>query len=166
MKKLRVFLEKFNLTIGYLCGLGILAMGLILTYEVICRYCLESPTIWAQETSAYLFMWTMLAGSAYTLMKGKHVRIDLIFERLSRKSQLLLDILTSLAGIAFCAVVSWQAYEMILSTLRFNKLSPTLLRVPLWIPQSSLLIGFVLLTFQFAFIIADRVQTLSSGGDA
>jgi TRAP-type C4-dicarboxylate transport system permease small subunit len=166
MKKLRIFVEKFNLAIGYLCGLVILAMGIILTYEVVCRYFLESPTIWAQETSTYLFMWTMLAGSAYTLMQGKHVKIDLIFEKLSRRTQMCLDVLTGLAGVAFCAVVSWQAFEMIRASLRFGKTSPTLLRIPLWIPQSSLLIGFVLLTFQFAFIIADRVQALKAEGGA
>ncbi|MDR3265777.1 MAG: TRAP transporter small permease [Synergistaceae bacterium] len=165
MKTLRLYVEKFNLAIGYLCGLGILAMGIVLAYEVVCRYFLDSPTIWAQETSTYLFMWTMLAGSAYTLMQGKHVRIDLIIEHLPKKVQLALDALTSLAGVAFCAVVAWQAWEMTWSSLRLGKVSATLLRIPMWIPQSSLLIGFILLTFQFAFIIADRIQTLN-GGDA
>ena len=160
MKKLRLYVEKFNLAIGYLCGLGILAMGLILTYEVVCRYFLDSPPIWAQETSGYIFMWTMLAGSAYTLMKGKHVRIDLIFERLPQKVQFKLDILTSLVGIAFSDFGSWQAFEMMYSSLKFGKVSATLLRVPMWIPQCALLIGFVLLTFQFAFIVADRIQIL------
>ncbi|MDR1376126.1 MAG: TRAP transporter small permease [Synergistaceae bacterium] len=166
MKNLRLYVEKFNLAVGYVCGLGILSMGLILTYEVVCRYFFDSPTVWAQETSVYIFMWTMLAGSAYTLMKGKHVRIDLLFEQLPRKAQCVLDILTSLAGIAFSAVVSWQAWEMMASSLRFGKVSATLLRVPMWIPQCSLLLGFVLLTFQFAFIVADRVRTLNgNGGD-
>jgi TRAP-type C4-dicarboxylate transport system permease small subunit len=166
MKTLRAYVEKFNLAIGYLCGLGILTMGIILTYEVVCRYFLDSPTIWAQETSGYIFMWTMLAGSAYTLMQGKHVRIDLIIEHLPKKVQLVLDMLTSLAGVGFCAVVAWQAWEMTWSSLRLGKVSTTLLRVPMWLPQCSLLIGFVLLTFQFGFIIADRIQTLRTGGDA
>jgi TRAP-type C4-dicarboxylate transport system permease small subunit len=163
MKTLRLYVERFNLATGYLCGLGILVMGLILAYEVVCRYFFDSPTIWAQETSVYLFMWTMLAGSAYTLMKGKHVRIDLIVERLSRKTQCGMDILTSLTGVAFCATVSWQALEMMAASIRLGKVSPTLLRVPMWIPQCSLLLGFVLLTFQFAFIVADRIQNLKAG---
>ncbi|GHS86932.1 tripartite transporter small subunit [Synergistales bacterium] len=165
MKNIRIFVEKFNLLIGYICGLGILTMGLILSYEVVCRYFLDSPTIWAQETSGYIFMWTMLAGSAYTLMQGKHVRIDLVFDRLPRKAQLFLDIVTSVAGMAFCAVVTWQAWEIMASSFKYHKVSATLLRVPMWIPQCSLLLGFALLTFQFAFIIADRAQALTHGGD-
>ncbi|MDR1874284.1 MAG: TRAP transporter small permease [Synergistaceae bacterium] len=166
MKTLRLYVEKFNLAVGYLCGLGLLAMGLVLFYEVVCRYFFDSPTIWAQETSVYIFMWTMLAGSAYTLMQGKHVRIDLIFERLSRRAQCLLDVLTSSVGVAFSAVVAWQAWDMMAASFKFGKVSATLLRVPVWIPQCSLLLGFVLLTFQFAFIVVDRIQILKSGGDA
>lgn len=168
MKSFRRAVEALNLAVGYVCGLGILLMGLILAYEVVCRYFFGSPTVWAQEMSVCLFMWTMLAGCAYTLMKGGHVRIDLLFDSLPEKARLFLDIVTGCAGAVFCAVVSWQAWEMIASSLRLGKVSPTLLRVPLWIPQMSLLIGFGLLTFQFVFIIADRARALtesaSNGG--
>ena len=158
MKSLRNAVEKGNLLLGYVSGLGILLMGLILCYEVICRYFFKSPTIWAQETSIYLFIWTMLAGSAYTLQKGKHVKIDLLIEHLSLRTQHILEMITSFVGMVFCAIVSWQAYEMIAASVGYNKVSATLLRVPMWIPQMALLLGFVLLTFQFALIIATRYE--------
>ena len=158
MKSFRNVVEKGNLLLGYISGLGILLMGLILCYEVICRYFFKSPTIWAQETSIYLFIWTMLAGSAYTLQKGKHVRIDLLIEHLSLRTQRILEMVTSFVDMVFCAIVSWQAYEMIAASVGYNKVSATLLRVPMWIPQMALLLGFVLLTFQFALIIAARYE--------
>ena len=158
MKSLRNAVEKGNLLLGYISGLGILLMGLILCYEVICRYFFKSPTIWAQETSIYLFIWTMLAGSAYTLQKGKHVRIDLLIEHLSLRTQHIIEMITSFVGMVFCAIVSWQAYEMIAASVGYDKVSATLLRVPMWIPQMALLLGFVLLTFQFALIIAARYE--------
>ena len=158
MKSLRNAVEKGNLLLGYVSGLGILLMGLMLCYEVVCRYFFKAPTIWAQETSIYLFIWTMLAGSAYTLQKGKHVRIDLLIEHLSQRTQHILEMITSFVGMAFCAIVSWQAYEMIAASVGYCKVSATLLRVPMWIPQMALLLGFVLLTFQFALIIAERYE--------
>lgn len=158
MKSFRNAVEKGNLLLGYVSGLGILLMGLMLCYEVVCRYFFKSPTIWAQETSIYLFIWTMLAGSAYTLQKGKHVRIDLLIEHLSLRTQHIIEMFTSFVGMVFCAIVSWQAYEMIAASVGYNKVSATLLRVPMWIPQMALLLGFVLLTFQFALIIAARYE--------
>ena len=144
-KIIRSTVEKGNLILGYVSGLGILLMGLMLFYEVVCRYFFRSPTIWAQEMSIYLFMWTMLAGGAYTLQQGKHVRIDLVIEHLSLRTQHFLEMITSVAGMVFCAVITWQAYEMIAASIGYNKVSATLLRVPMWIPQTFMVIGFVLL---------------------
>ena len=159
-KIIRSTVEKGNLILGYVSGLGILLMGLMLFYEVVCRYFFRSPTIWAQEMSIYLFMWTMLAGGAYTLQQGKHVRIDLVIEHLSLRTQHFLEMITSVAGMVFCAVITWQAYEMIAASIGYNKVSATLLRVPMWIPQMALLLGFALLTLQFAFIIVDRFNSV------
>jgi len=159
-KIIRSAVEKGNLILGYVSGLGILLMGLMLFYEVVCRYFFRSPTIWAQEMSIYLFMWTMLAGGAYTLQQGKHVRIDLLVEHFSVRTQHFLEMVTSVAGLVFCAVITWQAYEMIVASIGYGKVSATLLRVPMWIPQLALLLGFALLTLQFAIIIVDRYHSV------
>ena len=83
--------------------------------------------------------------------------MDLLVDRLPARTRSALEALTSAVGAVFCAIVSVQAYQMIEATIRFGKVSATPLRVPLWIPQSALLMGFVLLTFQFAFHFLDRV---------
>jgi C4-dicarboxylate transporter, DctQ subunit len=161
----RAVVERCNLALGMVSGLGILVMGLILTYEVVCRYFFGAPTIWAQEVSIYLYMWTMLAAASYTLQTGKHVHVDLVTERLPKRARSLVEVVTGAIGAIFCGIVSVQAYEMIAATVRFGKLSATPLRVPLWIPQSALLMGFVLLTFQFALLLVDRVAELAAHGE-
>ena len=160
--QLRAVVERCNVALGTISGLGVLVMGLILTYEVVCRYFFNAPTIWAQETATYLYMWTMLAAASYTLQEGKHVAVDLLLERMPPRVRSMLEVATSAVGVAFCAIVSVQAYEMIAATVRFGKVSATPLRVPLWIPQSALLMGFILLTFQFAFLAVDRLAALGS----
>jgi C4-dicarboxylate transporter DctQ subunit len=162
---LRSVVTQCNFALGMVSGLGILAMGLILTYEVVCRYLFNAPTIWAQEISIYLYMWTMLAAASHTLQKGKHVHVDLLLERLPPRAKNLFEIATSAVGVVFCAIVSVQAYQMIAATVQFGKVSATPLRVPLWIPQSALLMGFVLLTFQFALILAERIIHLQTPAD-
>lgn len=164
--QLRAVVERCNLALGMVSGLGILLMGLILTYEVFCRYFFSSPTIWVQETSIYLYMWTMLAAASYTLQTRKHVHVDLVVDRLPVRPKLVLEAVTSTIGAIFCGIVSVQAYEMIAATVRFSKVSATPLRVPLWIPQSALLMGFVLLTCQFAFLAVDRMVELKVRGEA
>jgi C4-dicarboxylate transporter, DctQ subunit len=164
MKRFRTIVERCNYALGMAGGIGILVMGLILTYEVFVRYVFSAPTIWVQETSIYLYMWTMLAAGSYTLQKGKHVHVDLLIERLPARPRTVLEAATSAIGTLFCAIISVQAYQMIEATVRFGKVSATPLRVPLWIPQSALLMGFVLLTFQFAFHFVDRLIEFKTHG--
>ena len=165
--QIRRIVEKSNMYLGIVSGMGILFMGLILAYEVVCRYVFNAPTIWTQEVSIYLFMWTMLAASSYTLQTGKHVRVDLLLERMSVKKRLLMEGGTAIVGAAYCLIVSWQAWQMISMSIQYGKLSATPLRVPLWIPQTALLIGFVLLTLQFLLILVGRFiafRTPENGG--
>jgi len=153
MVTFKTIVEKNNRALGIVSGMGILLMGMIIAYEVVCRYVFNSPTMWTQEVSIYLFMWTMLAASSYTLQTGKHVRVDLLIDRMQVKTRKLFDVLTGAIGMIYCAIVAVQAFQMLMSSLKYGKLSATPLRVPLWIPQSALLIGFVLLTCQFFLII-------------
>jgi TRAP-type C4-dicarboxylate transport system permease small subunit len=163
LSRLRGVVERCNYALGMVSGIGVLAMGLILTYEVLSRYLFNAPTIWVQETSTYLYMWTMLAAGSYTLQMRKHVHVDLVVDRLPARPKAVLEMVTRTVGMLFCAIVSVQAYDMIAATLRFGKVSATPLRVPMWIPQSALLMGFVLLTFQFAFHLVDRAAELQAG---
>lgn len=42
--------------VGLLCGLAILAMVLVISYEVVARYLFNEPTSWVSEYSLYLFV--------------------------------------------------------------------------------------------------------------
>ena len=157
-------LRRLNGMLGPLCGLGILAMGLILFYEVVSRYFFNAPTIWASEVAVYIFMWTMFCGAAYTLQEGKHVHIDLLLEHLPLSVRRGLRFLTSLAGTAYCALVTHQGWGMVAKALKYNKHSPTPLHVPMVVPLAALVIGFALLTLQFAFMALTSFSKCSSEG--
>ncbi len=158
--------DKVNLWMGYVAGLGNLIMGLMLFFEVIMRYFLGSPTVWTGEISTYIFVWTMFVGAAYTLRQGKHIRIDLLITFLPKRTQEVLDVFTGVIGFVFCVLVTYQSWDMVSSAVVLGKLSTTPLRVPQWIPQSSMLIGFGLLSVQFFFIVVDLVLKLMKGGES
>ncbi len=163
LKILRSVTKFCNTFLGYCAGFGIFVMGLILAYEVVMRGVFKSPTIWVMDTAIYLFMWTMLIGSAYTLMLGKHVRIDLLFDRFPRKMQNALDVVTGVMAAWFCWVVSAQAWGMIQTSVRLNKLTDNMMHIPVWWIQLPLLIGFAMLGVQFVVIVLERVVTLCGG---
>jgi TRAP-type C4-dicarboxylate transport system permease small subunit len=161
----RRVIVRLNNAMGYASGIGMLVLGLILFYEVIMRYIFNAPTSWVQEVSIYLFMWTMFAGAAYTLEQGKHVHIDLLISHLSPAARRKLEMLTGALGLIFSIVVTYQGYEMVMAAFKYHKLSATPLRFPMWIPQMSLPVGFLLLSVQFAAGLIDRLENTKRGVD-
>lgn len=93
MMSLVRLIERINLGIGYLAALLIVPLVLATVYEVASRYLFTAPTIWAFELGYMLTGAYFLLGSALTLQRGEHIRIDLIYARLSPRKKALIDLI-------------------------------------------------------------------------
>ena len=85
MKKLvRVlaFIDGLSSWSGKLISMLIFAMIAVLMWEVISRYVFDSPTLWAHETTRYIYGAHFMIGGAYTLYLGAHVNVDIFYIKL------------------------------------------------------------------------------------
>ena len=81
-----------------------LAMIAVLVLEIIARYFLNAPTIWAHETSTMLYgAFCMLAGS-YTLRHRSHVRSEVIYGVMGRRGKALCDTIVFALGLVVLGV--------------------------------------------------------------
>jgi TRAP-type mannitol/chloroaromatic compound transport system permease small subunit len=71
----------------------VLILTLIIGYEIVMRYVFNAPTKWSFDISYMLGGSYFLLGEAYTLLKKKHVRIDIFYSRFSERKKALVDIL-------------------------------------------------------------------------
>lgn len=74
----------------------LIALILIMCYEVIARYVLHNPTVWSQELSYFITSFVIMMAIAYTLQVKEHVTIDIFYNRFSRKGKLIVNILFTL----------------------------------------------------------------------
>ncbi|MBN1106855.1 MAG: TRAP transporter small permease subunit [Deltaproteobacteria bacterium] len=74
----------------------VLVFTLVLGYEVIMRYAFNAPTKWTFDISYMLGGSYFLLGEAYTMLKRKHVRIDIFYVGFSPRKKALVDILFTL----------------------------------------------------------------------
>lgn len=162
MAALRTAYEKLNLAVGLLSGFALLFAGCILFIEVVCRYT-GNPTDWVAETSVYLFASAMLLGSAYTLMRGRHVNVELLLDRLPPRVQNICNVATSFGGMAFCLLVACHGWVDLLDVIETGETTATTMRVPLWITEMPLFIGFALLSIQFFILACDNIARLGAG---
>ena len=68
----------------------------------------------------------------------------------------MLRLITSVAALCFTIIVCKQGYRIVASSIKYHKLSPTPLHLPMVIPKFALLFGFILLMLQFVVIIINE----------
>ena len=144
-----------NRIAGFIAGVCILATAFFVTYEVILRALFDAPTEWVNEVSVYLILISAFLGFAPALAAGKHISVDLVTCKLSAQANKHLGVLVSLLGLGFSLVFLVTSAEMALNSYRLNMLSTSTLRVPLFIPQMSLPVGFSILALQFLANLLD-----------
>ena len=72
----------------------LIALTLVMMFEVLTRYAFHRPTIWAFEVSTGLYALSFMMCGAYALLYKAHVSIDIIYEILSPKVRSILDIIS------------------------------------------------------------------------
>ncbi len=66
--------------------------------EVFCRYVLRQPTIWALDVTTMSYAALFMLGAALALLKGAHIRTDMLWEAFSDRTKGMID---SLAFMLF-----------------------------------------------------------------
>jgi C4-dicarboxylate transporter, DctM subunit len=160
--KFKTFLNKGISGIGFLGGILVLLNGIFVTYEVIMRYVFNSPTTWVLETTIYVVIAATFISLAYVMLEKGHVKVDFVTAHLSGKTAILLETATSVFAILYCVVLGWQGWKMTARAYQLGERSPTILGVPLWIPELFIPLGCALLTFQFIRYVREIVGSLSA----
>ncbi|XIA64985.1 TRAP transporter small permease subunit [Bradyrhizobium sp. TZ2] len=91
-------IDRFTTWTGYLFVLLIFPLVFANVYEVFARYFLRSPTVWALDVTTMSYAALFMLGSALALLKGAHVRTDILWEGFSDRTKGMID---SLAFILF-----------------------------------------------------------------
>jgi C4-dicarboxylate transporter DctM subunit len=150
--------------LGVLSALLLILNGLFISYEVFTRYVLNAPTTWVEEISIYNVVASTFLALAYVLLQKAHVGVDSVTGYLSPKAKLALEGITTVLAIVYCLVLDWEGAKMAYSAYSMSELSPTLLQVPMVIPELFIPLGALLLTGQLSRLLWSIVKRLASGG--
>jgi len=146
--KILHYIDLVNEWTGKCISFLIIVLSLVIGYEVIARYILNAPTIWAHEASGMMFDTYIVLGGAYILSIRGHVNMDVVYNRLSRRQQALLDIITFWVFASFCVALIWTGWERAWYSLRIMEHSATTWGPPLYPIKMVLPIGAFLLLLQ------------------
>jgi len=151
-------IERATSSVGIFASFAIVPLVLATCYEVISRYVLDSPTIWAYEVGYILTGSHFLLGMAYTLKKGEHIRIDIFSAAFSQRTRAIIDLVSY---SVILPLMLWLTYALFghLATgyLRNEHSGQSAMNFPVWPFRIVFLVAFTLFALQ---ILAEVLKTL------
>ncbi len=101
-----------------------LAMVLVTFTVVVLRYAFDIGSIALQESVTYMHSVLFMLGIAYTLGRNGHVRVDILYERLSRRARARVDLIgTLLLLIPVCVLIIWLGWTYVAESWRVQEAS-------------------------------------------
>ena len=91
-----------------------------------------------------------------------HICVDFLSARLSQKTKIALEILTYAWGVAFLVIFLMPAIDMTITAFLHKRISATVLRTPMWIPYSFMILGFIMLLLQFIKQLICRIMDIAT----
>ncbi|MCE1236293.1 MAG: TRAP transporter small permease subunit [Hyphomicrobiales bacterium] len=114
------------------------------------------------EAQWYLFSAVFLLGAGFTLLRGEHVKIDILIGRFSRRTQAVIEMLgTAVFLMPFCVISVWLSLSPVLAKIASGEVSQNEGGLPLWPAWSLIPIGFGLLALQGVSEIVKRIAFLA-----
>lgn len=159
--KLSSTIDAINRFIGKNVIWLILASTLISAINAVVRKSFNFSSNAFLEVQWYLFAATFMLAAGYTLLNGEHVKIDVIYGRLKKRTQTWIDIF----GFAFfllpvCGAVIWFSTPFFLNGYNSGEMSGNAGGLIRWPVYAVMPLGFGLLWLQGVSELIKRVAFL------
>ena len=113
------------------------------------------------EVQWYLFASAFLLASAYTLLNGEHVKIDVIYSRWSKRTQMWIDVFGfTFFLLPFCAAILWFGVPFFLKGFQSGEMSSQAGGLLRWPVYAMIPLGFGLLLLQGVSELIKRLAFL------
>ncbi len=131
--------------------LGLLCVNVFV--QVILRYVFLYSSRWTLEISRYMMIWAVLLAVGPALKHGFLVGIDMLVERLGRRTRLWITcLLRALMGL-LAGTIFIQAIKLVRSQLEMDQMSPAL-ELPIAYISMALPVGLALFVFFLVSMIS------------
>ncbi len=158
------FTERVGRAVSWL----VLAMVLIGAYNAVARYLGRGLGVNLSsnaylEAQWYLFSLVFLLGAAYTFKHDNHVRVDVLYGRMSKRGRLWIDLIgTVVFLLPFSLFTLWVSWPSVRNSWTVLEGSPDPGGLPRYPIKSMILVAFALLALQGCAEVVRGIALLRS----
>jgi TRAP-type C4-dicarboxylate transport system permease small subunit len=146
---MRAALELLYRTSGLAAGFFLVAIAVLTAIQIMGRlagfaaYSYDDFAGFSMAASSFL-------GLAYTLRANEHIRMTLVLHHTRPALRRALEIVCLAIATFLVGLFAWFTCDMTITSYQLGDVSQGLVPVPLWIPQSGMALGLVVLAIAFA----------------
>lgn len=135
--------DRFITWIGEFASVLWTVLVAVIVFQVVLRYVFSLGSIMLEETQWHLYAVGFLLGLAFTEVRERNVRIDVLADHFPRKLRLWIEMLGIGFLLAFALISAWYAVPFFLSSWELSEVSAA----PGGLPYRWALKGFIIAAF-------------------
>ncbi len=165
LERIATTIEAFSEWSGRATAWLVLAIVLLICYDVMMRYLFQSGSVALQELEWHLFALLFLFSAAYTYKHDEHVRVDLFYRSrwMNDKRRAWIDLLGNLFFLLpFCVLIIYSSWPFVFNAWQFSEMSPDPGGLPYrYLLKAAIPLAFLMLALQGIAHISRCLQTIS-----
>ena len=150
-------IERISLWTSAICMVG---MVLLILAEIVLRGVLNSTTEHSDELVGYFLVGLSFLSLALCQSRGAFHRVEMVQMRLGPRGQAVSALIFDTLSFGYIALTGWYFLQFVMSSFRREAMASTALGTPLWIPETAMVIGAVLLLIMLGKAIAADVRKI------
>ncbi|HEV8307257.1 MAG TPA: TRAP transporter small permease subunit [Methylomirabilota bacterium] len=145
-RRIDAFQNRFGRAVSWLT----FGMVMVVFGDVVFRYVFNRSWVFIQELEWHLFGIVYLLAAGYTMLYNEHVRVDILYARLSPRRKAWVDfVLLWVFFFPSCLLVIYTTWPFVKNSMAVNEGSPDPGGIPgRWALKSVIIIAFALLVMQ------------------
>jgi TRAP-type mannitol/chloroaromatic compound transport system permease small subunit len=155
-------IDWLNEKLGAIANWLVLLACLVSAANAMVRYAFDASSNAWLEVQWYMFAAMVMLGAAYTLKRNEHVRVDIIYLRLSERGQLWVDLLGgAIFLVPICGLLVWLSWPFFITSFTGDEMSSNAGGLLRWPVKLMMPAGFALLALQGISEIIKRAAALN-----
>ena len=108
-KKIREVLDRF---VDFVIIVLFIILFAVVLMQIFFRYVLNSPLVWSEELSRYIFIWISFLGWTLATRHNTHIRVEFLLKSLPRGIRFIIEVITRLIIIFFIGMLIYLGIRM------------------------------------------------------
>lgn len=132
--------------------------ALIGAAQIVVRFVFGMHLLWGEEAIIYLIVLSTYIGSALLVRDNGHIAMQVISPFLKERGKWIMDVIGTTVALVFFALMTYLSILLVTDPSAVNTVT-RVLKVPLWIIDAGVLLGFLLMAYHTAHNLITLVRT-------